>query len=140
MIIGVDPGSRRCGVAVADLQTRFARPLEVIDVQERDAVLRIATLAEELGAVAIVVGHPLSLSGAEGPAAEAARVFAGSLADSLAIPVVSHDERLSTVTATKGLRAGGAKRGARKALVDAVAAQVMLQSWLDSGGEVPSHG
>jgi putative holliday junction resolvase len=137
MIIGIDPGTRRCGVAVADLETRFARPLEVIDVQRTDPVARIADIVEEIGAIAIVVGNPISLDGTEGPSAGSARVLAGDLARSIDIPVVSHDERLSTVVAERGLIAAGGKRTARKALVDAVAAQVMLQSWLDSDGEIP---
>lgn len=138
MIIGVDPGARRCGVAVADLETRFARPLEVIDVQRTDPIARIAGLVEEIGAIGIVVGNPISLKGTEGPSAEAARVLAEGLADAIDIPVVSHDERLSTVVAERGLLAAGGKRAARKAIVDAVAAQVMLQSWLDTGGAIES--
>lgn len=134
MILGVDPGERRVGVALADEETRFARPLEVIDVAATDPVARIAELTAEHAVSLVVVGKPVSLSGREGRAVADAAPFVARLRDALTVEVVEHDERLTTVIAERGLRAGGADRAARKRLRDAVAAQVMLQGYLDRGG------
>ena len=132
MILGVDPGERRVGVALADEETRFARPLEVIDVAAADPVQRIGALVAEHEVSLVVVGKPVSLSGAQGPAVENAAPFVAALRDALSVDVVEHDERLTTVIAERGLRAGGAGREARKRIRDAVAAQVMLQGYLDA--------
>ncbi|MDQ3957893.1 MAG: Holliday junction resolvase RuvX [Actinomycetota bacterium] len=131
MIVGVDPGERRVGVAVADEETRFARPLEVIDSEVTDPVTRISEIVAEHGASLVVVGKPVSLSGAEGPAVRDLAPFLAALRKTLSADVVEHDERLTTVIAERSLRAGGAGRDARKRLRDAVAAQVMLQGYLD---------
>ena len=136
MILGVDPGERRVGVALADEETRFARPLEVIDVAATDPVQRIGALVAEHEVSLVVVGKPVSLSGAQGPAVENAAPFLVALRAALPVDVVEHDERLTTVIAERGLRAGGAGREARKRIRDAVAAQVMLQGYLDSTGRL----
>ena len=133
MILGVDPGERRVGVAVADEKTRFARPLEVIDAAVTDPVARIAELVAELPATRVVVGRPVGLSGREGPAVAAQQELVAALRQRLAVAVDEHDERLTTVVAEAGLRAAGGRRAQRAALKDAVAAQVMLQGYLDSG-------
>jgi putative Holliday junction resolvase len=134
MILGIDPGERRVGVAVADDSTRFARPLEVIDVTETDPVARIAELVRELNAGIVVIGRPTSLSGAPGPAVAAQQRLVNRLQEELSIEVLEHDERLTSILADQGLLAGGARRGARRGLRDAVAAQLMLQSYLDARG------
>jgi putative Holliday junction resolvase len=134
MILGVDPGERRVGVAIADEETRFARPLEVVDASVADPVARIAQLARENEATLVVVGRPLALSGEAGRAVEDAAPFVAALRDAVEVDVVEHDERLTTVIAERSLRAGGADRAARKRLRDAVAAQVMLQGYLDVHG------
>lgn len=133
MILGVDPGERRVGVALADEETRFARPLEVIDAQAADPVRRIAELVAEHTISLVVVGRPLSLSGEAARAVDDAAPFVTALRDALPVEVVEHDERLTTVIAERSLRAGGARRDARARLRDAVAAQVMLQGYLDAG-------
>ena len=130
-ILAIDPGGRRYGVAIADLETRFARPLEVIDAQDQDPVARIGSLVEESNVVRVVVGKPVSLSGEDGPAVEGYRDFVARLG-ALGVEIVEHDERLTTVIAERGLRAGGSDRSTRKRLRDAVAAQVLLQDFLDS--------
>ena len=131
-VMGVDPGARRVGLAVADLETRFARPLEVIDVAAGDAVERIAALVADMNVERVVVGRPVGLSGTPGPAVQEQQALVEKLRGHLDVPVEEYDERLTTVLADQGLRAGGAKRAARKARRDAVAAQVMLQGYLDS--------
>lgn len=132
MILGVDPGERRVGVALADEETRFARPLEVIDRNTTDPVKRIADLVADHTVSLVVVGRPVALSGEAGQAVADAAPFVSALDDALPVEVVEHDERLTTVIAERSLRAGGASREARKRLRDAVAAQVMLQGYLDT--------
>ncbi|HEV3472759.1 MAG TPA: Holliday junction resolvase RuvX [Actinomycetota bacterium] len=132
MILGIDPGSRRVGVAIADTETRFARPLEVIDVNETDPTMRIAELVGEHGVSVVVVGRPTSLSGRAGPAVDVQQAFVDGLRAVLEVSIVEHDERLTTVLADQGLRAAGGSQKARAAQRDAVAAQVMLQSYLDA--------
>lgn len=132
MIIGVDPGERRTGVAVADLETRWARPLEVIDAQDTDPVARIAELVMELNTTVVVVGRPITLSGDSGPAVEAQQDFVARLRAAVEADVEEFDERLTTVAAERRLREAGATAATRKAIKDAVAAQLMLQDYLDS--------
>jgi putative Holliday junction resolvase len=132
MILGIDYGSHRIGVATADHHTRFARPLEVIDASKMDPIARIAELTDEMGVSLIVVGRPLSLSGEAGHAVESQSRFVAVLRERLEVDVVEHDERLTTVIAEQGMRAGGAGRAARREKRDAVAAQMMLQGYLDS--------
>ena len=130
-IMGLDPGTKRIGVAIADLETRFARPLEVVDAVA-DSVAKIVELALANGVVTIVVGKPVSLSGAEGRAVEKQKMLLSKLRAATDIEVVEYDERLTTVMAESALRAAGTKAGVRKEIRDAVAAQVMLQGFLDS--------
>ena len=137
-IVGVDPGERRVGVAVADLETRFARPLEVIDREETDAVERIIDIVRELDARGIVVGKPTGLSGRAGPAVEVQQEFVAALAAVSPVEVHEYDERFTSVLADRGLRSAGVKAKDLKALRDAVAAQVMLQGYLDSTRAEPA--
>ncbi len=131
-VLGVDPGERRYGVAVADLETRFARAVEVIDAREVEPVARIIELCDEHAAAKVVVGKPIGLSGRAGPAVEARKTFVERLRQA-GVEVEEFDERLTTVIAEQGLRAGGTKATKRKEMRDAVAAQVLLQSYLDAG-------
>jgi len=132
VMLGIDYGTKRVGLAVADEETRFARPLEVIDVTKQDAIERVAELVSELDVRLIVVGKPLGLSGKEGPAVAAQSVFLAELRDAVTVDVREHDERLTTVVADQQMRAAGLKRDAQKQLRDAIAAQVMLQGYLDA--------
>lgn len=132
-ILGVDPGSKRIGVAIADLETRVATPLDVL-VAGRAAIDEIVRLATANHATRIVVGKPVSLAGTEGPAVELQKKFVAKLRAAATVDVVEFDERLTTVVAESALRAGGAKASARKEIRDAVAAQVLLQGYLDANG------
>jgi putative Holliday junction resolvase len=132
VIIGVDPGERRVGVAVADDETRFARPFEVIDTREADPATRIAEIALELSARAIVVGRPISLSGAAGPAVEKQQELVISLRAACDVDIVEYDERLTSVIADRALRESGKKAKEARGIRDAVAAQILLQGYLDS--------
>jgi len=131
--LGIDLGSKRIGVALSDSDGTLATPYEVVPRsgdRPRDH-RRIAALAEEAGARCLVVGLPLSLDGSTGPAAVAALAEADELAAATGLPVVTWDERLTTVTADRDLIALNLKAPARRKVVDKVAAAIMLQAWLD---------
>jgi len=129
--LGVDLGSVRIGVALSDPDGLLATPVETVPAGA-GAIERLTALAAEHDVVEVVLGLPRSLSGGEGPAAAQARTFGQALAAAVAPrPVRLVDERLSTTTAEQALR--GQRRGARRrAVVDQVAAVVILQSALDT--------
>lgn len=133
--LGVDVGEVRVGVAVSDNQGVLATPVETVR-RGRGDLARIVDLVEELDAVEVVVGLPLSMSGAAGAAAAKATAFAGRLAAEiqgrgLVVSVRLSDERLTTVIAERVLREGGRKAALRRAVVDQAAAVVILQHALD---------
>jgi putative pre-16S rRNA nuclease len=132
MILGIDPGERRVGVAAANVETRLAHPIEVIDRTRTDAAARIEELVAELGVEEIVVGRPTSLSGRAGPAVAAQQQFVDELRSVTTIPVTEWDERLTTVVAERRLRSAGASAAVRKERRDALAAQIMLQGYMDA--------
>jgi putative Holliday junction resolvase len=127
----VDPGERRFGIAIADPETRFARPLEVLDAANTDPVARIVDLARENKVTLVVVGKPLTLAGAEGHAVDAYRRFVASLEEA-GLTVEQFDERLTSIIAEQGLREAGMNSREIKGKKDAVAAQILLQNYLDS--------
>ena len=134
--LGVDLGSKRIGIAISDPSGTIASPLTMIPrsgSQRRDHAA-IGLLAAEEEVATVVVGLPLNMNGTAGPAAQAAIKEAAALATVLNMPVVTFDERRTTVTAERALMEGGLNAQARRKLVDKVAAAVMLQAWLDSGG------
>lgn len=134
-VVGVDLGTRRIGVAVSDATGTLASPHVVLDRSGEPAVdhRRLAEIVVETGAERVVVGLPLSLSGAAGPAARAAAEEADALAVVVGVPVETFDERLTTVSAEQALRAGGTRARSRRKVIDKAAAAVMLQAWLDGG-------
>ena len=129
-ILAIDPGERRIGVAGADLGLRVAIPLTTIEGGP-DAVEAVARLVDEEDARALVVGLPLSLSGALGAQAQRAQALAEALADRLSIPVLTWDERLSSAEARRRLSSGGGRRRDKRD-VDSLAAAIILQAYLDS--------
>ena len=135
-VLGVDLGSRRIGLALSDPAGRVATPHAMIERSGDPAVdgRKILGHAREAGASRVVVGLPLSLSGDTGPAAravleevDALRALAGE-----EVTVETHDERLTTVIAEQGMREARVPRRARRRTVDAAAAAVMLQSYLET--------
>jgi putative Holliday junction resolvase len=132
-VLGIDLGARRIGVAISDAAQRMASGLTVVarsgDLGADHRAL--AALAGDEEAVAAVVGLPRSLDGSYGPAAQGVRQEVEQLRAVLDVPVEVIDERFTTVTATRAIRAGGARPGRARRLVDQEAAAVILQSWLD---------
>lgn len=130
--LGVDPGDARIGVARCDPMGIIATPVETVPRGDGD-IVRLAQILEEENAVEVVMGLPRSLNGTEGPAAVKVREFAAALARHIApVPVRLCDERLSTVTAEAQLRSQGRKGQKRRAVVDQVAAVVILQNALEA--------
>lgn len=131
--LGIDLGTKRIGVALANSDGTLATPYEVVTRsgdRARDH-RAIAALADETDAEALVVGLPLSLDGSVGAAAAAALAEADELAAATGRPVEMWDERLTTVSADRDLMALDMRADARRRVVDKVAAAVMLQAWLD---------
>ena len=131
--LGLDLGSKRIGVALSTSDGSMATAYEVIQRsgdRARDH-LAIAELATDTGAELLVIGLPLSLDGSDGPAATSARAEAEEIEASTGLPVELWDERLTTVTADRGLQGLDLDAKARRRVVDKVAAAVMLQAWLD---------
>jgi putative Holliday junction resolvase len=131
--MGLDPGGKRIGVALSDPTGLLATAHSILrrTTKERDleALGRIAT---ENNVERVVVGLPIHLSGREGDEAERAREFAGLVERKLGLPVVMVDERLSSVEAERQLFESGVRRGRWREKLDAVAAAVVLQGYLDS--------
>jgi len=137
--LGIDLGSVRIGLALSDPTRTVASPHSVLrrgrdHAADHRAILDLVR-AEEV--TTIVVGLPLSLSGASGPAARAAETEIDELRAVVGpgIEVLAHDERLTTITAERSLGNARMTRSQRRAVVDKVAAAVMLQSWLDRSAQ-----
>ena len=136
-VLGLDPGERRVGIAISDPTGTLARPLQTLVRGSRDEdFAAIAGLVAEHDVELVVIGRPLSLDGTEGPQARKVARYADALAANLAVRVVLWDERYTTVEAHEILRQRRGKGGRRRARdagqVDAIAAAVILQSYLDS--------
>lgn len=132
-LIGLDVGEARIGVAVSDPTGTLASAREVLARRpEALALQAIARLVEEEEAGAIIVGLPRSLSCELHGQAALVQEFADKLRQAVQVPVEFWDERLSTVAAEREMRAAGTKRDRRKAMIDAVAAAIILQSYLDA--------
>jgi putative Holliday junction resolvase len=131
--LGIDVGSVRIGVAVSDPDGILATPVETVRRDRSGKHLRrLAQLAAELEAVEVVVGLPRTLADRTGPSAQDAIELAETLARRIdPIPVRLADERLSTVSAQRSLRAAGVRAKQQRAVIDQAAAVAILQSWLD---------
>jgi putative Holliday junction resolvase len=134
-VLAVDLGERRIGLALSDASGTLASPLRTLEASgdpEHDR-LAVVMAARDAEAQVIVVGLPRSLSGREGPAARRARAEAAALAEVAGeITVELHDERFTTRDAERALGAAGTRRRERRARVDAAAAAIILQSYLDA--------
>lgn len=129
-IMAVDLGSVRTGVAVSDELGMLAQPWKTLPGGEA-ALEAVVSAVGELKPVRVLVGLPRNMDGTYGPAAEGARAFAEQLKSRVPCPVELWDERLTTVSAQRALRESGRKARDQRGVVDQVAAQFLLQSWLD---------
>jgi putative Holliday junction resolvase len=133
-LLGVDYGQRRIGLAISDPDRKFAFPLATYERQatERDAAYFRQVVADEAVAL-LVVGLPVHLDGREGQKAAEARQLGAWLTEVTGLPVVYYDERFTTVEAESALWSAGLTHKKRKARRDRVAAQILLQTYLDAG-------
>ena len=130
--MGVDPGTRRIGVAVSDELGMLARGVATLSATREEADAgELSELAKSLGAERIVVGLPRNMDGSEGERAQAARQLAENLASRTGLPVILWDERLTTKGAERMLIAADLSRARRRRIIDQQAAQWILQSYLD---------
>lgn len=131
-ILGIDPGEVRLGLAVSDELGLTAQGLPTWVSRGRSADLaHFRSLVKELDVAEVVVGLARNMDGTLGPRAEAARELARDLRDTLGLPVTLWDERLTTQAATRALTEAGLSRRRRRGRVDAVAAALILQGYLD---------
>jgi putative Holliday junction resolvase len=133
-VLGLDLGTKRVGVAVSDRSGTIATPLTVLQrsgSRRRDHEA-IAKLVAEEEAELVVVGMPLNMDGTAGASARAAEDEARALATVVGVPVVTFDERRTTVTADRVLMDVRMRAEARRRIIDKVAAAVILQHWLDT--------
>jgi len=132
-ILGIDLGAKRVGIAVSDPDGVVAHPLKLLEPKsDADLINSIRALVAEYDVGRIVVGLPMLMKGEAGSAAREAQKFADRLRDELAIAVDLWDERLSTVRANRALKEANLSPAERRKRVDMVAAQMVLQSWLDA--------
>ncbi|MBR1863615.1 MAG: Holliday junction resolvase RuvX [Ruminococcus sp.] len=130
-ILAVDYGDARTGIAVSDNSEFLASPVETVTEYDAQRLARrIGEIAKEQGAGEIVVGLPVNMNGTYGPRAEKCREFGDMLADVTGLPVTMWDERSTTVTAHQVLNTVNVRGKKRKAVVDTVAAVVILESYL----------
>ena len=131
--LGIDHGEARIGLAISDELGMFAHPLETVEARDSAAAMsRIATLVTAKGVRIVVVGLPRNMDGTYGPAAVKVRAFTEELTKRIApCEVIFVDERLSTVAAQKALHASGRNVKQSRSVVDQVAAQMILQTYLD---------
>ena len=121
---------------MTDAAAMGAHPLGVVERRSLKRDLEaIAAMLREREVTMIVVGLPLNMDGSEGPTARAARTFAERVAESLRVRVEMFDERLTSFEAEERLKEMPVRKGARKPTIDAIAAAVILEGWMQSRGE-----
>ncbi|MFQ6014522.1 MAG: Holliday junction resolvase RuvX [Anaerolineae bacterium] len=131
-ILALDVGEKRIGVAISDPTHTLARPLTVISAGAGgEAVAQLQYLVEEHQVEKVVVGYPGHLKGTVGGQARQVEAFTHSLSQKVAVPIIFWDERLSTVQAERLMIEAGTSRRERRERLDAVAAAVILQEYLD---------
>jgi putative holliday junction resolvase len=129
--VALDVGGRRIGLAVSDELSMVASPVRTVDIK-REGMAGLVRAINEYDPVEIIIGLPTGLSGHEGPQAKLSREFAAQLAEHIPVPITYWDERLTTFAADQALMESGYRSQRRKSMVDAVAASLILQSYLES--------
>lgn len=129
-LLGLDIGGRRIGVAISDELGTIASPVAMV-LRGPHVARELRDLVAKYGAIGLIAGLPVGMSGREGPQAADIRAYTDAIAIDVGLPLEYWDERLSTSIAERSLIANGTRRDKRKQQVDAVAAAVILQSYLD---------
>lgn len=132
ILLGVDLGKARTGLALCDKGEVLASPLAVLTEHDRERLVeKITAAARENHAEGLIVGLPRNMDGSEGESAQGARAIGAMLEEASGLPVEFFDERGTTITAHGYLNETNVRGKKRKAVVDAVAATVILQAYLD---------
>ncbi|MDA8271205.1 MAG: Holliday junction resolvase RuvX [Actinomycetota bacterium] len=131
--VGIDYGQKRIGIAVSDSQGRLALPvLSFVRTKDHKGdIRRLASLIKEYEPQKIIVGLPVGLSGRSGPSAETVKRFVSELSVEVGVEIVLQDERFSTAEASRRLREANMSEKAQRSVVDASAAAIILQTWLE---------
>jgi len=131
-VLGFDFGMKRIGVAVGQTVTRSANPLTILNAQQGEPVWEdITKIIHHWKPMALIVGRPLHMDGSTQSITDAAEHFANQLKSRYGLPVYEVDERLSSVEARSNMFDQGGYRALHKKRVDSVAAQIILQDWLE---------
>jgi putative Holliday junction resolvase len=130
--LALDIGEKRVGVAVSDRSGRVATPVRVLGADQLGSAGGLRALVDEYEPASFVIGLPLSMDGTEGPQAARVRVVAEGLGDRFGLPVEYVDERLTSVEVSRAMREAGLSERDQRGKRDAVAAALMLQTWLDA--------
>ena len=132
-ILALDHGTKRIGVAISDEMKTLAQPVEFIPaVPFAEFLTRLRELLQAREVELIVIGMPRNMDGSYGPAALKVQEFIGALKNAVTVPIKTWDERLTSVQANRFLIEGNVRREKRKEKVDAMAAAIILQGYLDS--------
>ena len=135
-VLALDYGTKRIGVALSDELKTIAMPLEFILTEPGDAFLaRLREIIAGKEVDLILVGMPRNMDGSYGPAALKVQEFVAVLKEAVAVPIKLWDERLTSAQANRVLLQGNVRRADRKQAVDAMAAAILLQGYLDAAGE-----
>jgi putative Holliday junction resolvase len=133
-ILALDPGSKRIGVAVSDETKTIALPLEYILAEPFAEFLeRLKKILAEKEVDLLLIGMPRNMDGSYGPAAEKVQTFVAILKTAITVPIKTWDERLTSTMANRTMIQANVRRDKRKEKVDAMAAAILLQSYLDMG-------
>lgn len=131
-ILGLDYGKRRTGVAISDPEQKLAFPRETMSFKKEETLLKeISGLCEKEDIEKVVVGLPIGMDGHKTPQTHSTEAFAERLGEAIECPIEMLDERLSTLQAEKSLIDKGLKKFSE---IDEIAAQMVLQAWLDKNG------
>ncbi len=131
--LGIDHGDARIGLAMSDELGMMAHPLETVVIKDTpDPIAHIAAVVASKDIGTIIIGLPKNMDGTLGNAAEKVRIFVEKLREKVSCPVRLWDERLTTVAAQRSLHEAGRNAKQSRKVIDQVAAQLILQGWLDS--------
>ncbi|NLP26425.1 MAG: Holliday junction resolvase RuvX [Clostridiales bacterium] len=131
-IMAVDFGDSRTGLAVCDKTEFLASPLCVVEEKDFDTcVLKVSEIAKENEVEKIIVGYPMNMNGTIGERADKCKIFADNLAGEIDVPVEMWDERCTTISAHNYLNQTNTRGKKRKAIIDAVAATIILEGYLE---------
>lgn len=132
-VLGIDHGTKRMGIAISDESGMIAQPLEYILAEPfAGFITRLKEIIKEKQVDQILVGMPRNMDGSYGPAALKVQEFVAVLKETIAVPIKTWDERLTSTQANKFLIQANVRRDQRKEKVDKAAAAILLQSYLDS--------